>query len=195
MVRWLVLGVTVAACSAPLAPIVTAPAPDYVLAEPLAPPPIPVPASPFDARRLSALQPIQPVAEAEAIEAPSRIVIASGPAETASLVILARPAEPSPVRVMLVPAPELVRPDPPVRPNPPVRPDPPIRLVPEPAPVVIAEAPAAPVLVRLPTPLYVPASPPLTVFATRPTTWGAACRQGDASACIMAQAVGSNRGI
>ena len=189
MVRWLVLGVTVAACSAPLAPIVTAPAPDYVLAEPLAPPPIPVPASPFDARRLSALQPIQPVAEAEAIEAPSRIVVASGPAETASLVTLARPAEPSPVRVMLVPAPELVRP------VPPGRTDPPIRLVPEPAPVVIAEAPAAPVLVRLPTPLYAPASPPLTVFATRPTTWGAACRQGDASACIMAQAVGSNRGI
>ncbi len=182
MVRWAILGMTVAACSAPLAPIATAPAPGYVLAEPLAPP-VPVAAPPFDASRLSALQPIQPVAEAEAIEAPSRIVIASRPAETASLVIMARPAEPSPVRVVLVPAPEIVRIDPSVR------------IIPEPAPVVIAAAPAPPVLVRLPAPLYVPAPPSLTVFTTRPTTWGAACRRGDASACIMAQAVGSNSGI
>ena len=56
-----------------------------------------------------------------------------------------------------------------------------------PAPPAIALAPAVPAYVARPMPLYRP-------YAMQPLTWGAACRSGDQSACIMAQAEGPNRG-
>lgn len=67
-----------------------------------------------------------------------------------------------------------------------------------PAPSALALTPIARAPQPVPTPpIRVLADRPAAIpdaYPVRPLTWGAACRLGDASACIMAQAEGPNRG-
>lgn len=144
--------------------------------------------APFDTSRLAALGPLDPPA---ATEPATPIVLATPP------ILVVEPPAPA---VVMIEAPPRIAPivSPPVivvaEPAPAPAPNEPVRLALTAAP----PTPAVPAIPDAPRIRLVPLLVAPVVLVARPVvgrlTWGAACRSGDVSACIMAEAEGPNRG-
>lgn len=189
--------------------------PPGVVIEALPEPPAPSGrTAPFDTSRLAALKPL-PEVDASPFRLAEPVQIIEVPPEAAPARLTLLPALPAPVPDSIalqpvavaprpVPAPLPIRIAEPLPQIPEFRPDAPsARLAVLPAPfapvpepvailpntIVLRPQPTPPTRTMADRPAVMPAAYPV-----RPLTWGAACRLGDMSACIMAQAEGPNRG-